>query len=66
MVYMQLALVSVNALPMSPLPLSVREEGNAVDKYERPLHRVTVVVTCILFAFLLALVQGAWDVASGV
>lgn len=66
MVYMQLALVSVNALPMSPLPLSVREEGNAVDNHERPLHRVTVVVMCVLFAFLLALVQGTRNIARGV
>lgn len=51
---MHLVVAPVAASPMSPHALDMRDVG----RVERPAQRTIVVVICILYAFLLALVQG--------
>lgn len=51
------ALVSLmHGVVASPLPFQERDVG----RIERPEQRTIVVVVCILYAFILALVQGKW------
>jgi hypothetical protein len=51
----------VAAQPMSPLANVARDANHEyVNLDERPPHRVAVVITCIMFAFVLALAQGKW------
>jgi hypothetical protein len=58
--FAQFATAGVAAQPMSPLPLAGRnvESHGYVNLDERPPNRIIVVVTCLLFAFVLALAQG--------
>ena len=53
-----LTLVSLmQGVVASPLPHEERDVG----RIERPVQRTTVVVVCIVYAFILALVQGKWE-----
>lgn len=53
--------VLVGAHPMVSIPLSIRSAGET-DSYEngQPLDRVYVAVLCLLFAIILAFVQGKY------
>jgi hypothetical protein len=59
--FAQTAVARVAAQPMSPLANVARDANHEyVNLDERPPHRVAVVITCIMFAFVLALAQGKW------
>lgn len=55
--------VTVGAYPMVPLPLDTRNvDQHEPETFGHPLNRVAVVASCVVFAFILAFVQGKYSV----